>query len=250
MSNTPGHFQYKEIDPEGFETLRIISDAVNFNNWTYEVIKPYCKGKILEIGSGIGNISDRFINNNSDITLSDIRPNYLSFLKQKYVSLLTEEKIILMDLVDPDFNNKFQNLSGTFDTVFALNVVEHIEDDVTAVKNCYKLIKPGGKIVLLMPAFQWLYNTFDAELCHFRRYNRNSMQQLLKSSELSTEKTFYFNAGGITGWFVSGKLFHNKTIPQGQMKLFDTLVPAFRLLDTLLIKKIGLSVIGVGRKPF
>ena len=248
MSSAPGHFQYKEIDPEGYETLRVISDAVRFNNWTFETIKPYCSGTILEIGSGIGNISDRFIRSGYNMTLSDIRPNYLEFLKNKYPSLLPEEKIVLMDLVDPEFGHRFGHLFGTFDTVFALNVVEHIEDDLTAVKNCYSLLKPGGKLILLMPAFQWLYNTFDAELFHFRRYNRKSMQQLLESTGLKTEKTFYFNAGGIPGWFVSGKLLHNKTIPHGQMKLFDALVPAFRVLDHLLMKKIGLSVIGVGRK--
>lgn len=250
MSKSSGHFQYKEIDPEGFETLRVIADAVNFNNWTCDVISRFCTGKILEIGSGIGNISERFISKGSDITVSDIRNNYITFLKQKFPELEQCNKILRMDLVDPEFDHHFSHLTGTFDTVFALNVIEHIEDDVLAVKNCHKLLKPGGRLVLLMPAYQWLYNSFDKELYHFRRYNRKSMSHLIQNAGFSTEETFYFNAGGIPGWYVSGKLMHNKTIPQGQMNIFDKLVPGFRLLDTLLMKKIGLSVIGVGRKPF
>lgn len=248
MNKSSGHFQYKEIDPEGFETLRVIADAVNFNNWTCDVISPFCNGKILEIGSGIGNISERFISNNADITVSDIRSNYISFLQKKFPELEQRNKILRMDLVDPEFDNQFSHLFETFDTVFALNVIEHIEDDVLAVKNCKKLLKQSGRLVLLMPAFMWLYNTFDKELCHFRRYNRKSMISLMQHSGLTTEKTFHFNAGGIPGWYVSGKLMHNKTIPQGQMNIFDKLVPAFRLLDTILMKKIGLSVIGVGKK--
>ena len=237
-----------EIDPEGFETLRVIADAVNFNNWTCEVISPFCSGKILEIGSGIGNISERFINKGADITVSDIRNNYISFLKQKLPQLDQGNKILRMDLVDPEFDLRFSHLFESFDTIFALNVIEHIEDDGLAVQNCRKLLKSGGKLLLLMPAYQWLYNSFDKELYHFRRYNRKSMADLIRNAGFSTEQTFYFNAGGIPGWFVSGKLMHNKTIPQGQMIVFDKLVPAFRLLDKLLMKKIGLSVIGVGRK--
>jgi SAM-dependent methyltransferase len=248
MTGTPGHFQYKEIDPEGFETLKVIADAVQFNNWTYDTIKPHCHGKILEIGSGIGNISERFINNGADITVSDIRSNYIGFLRSKFPLLEQDNRIVMMDLVDPEFDHSFRHLFETFDTVFALNVIEHIENDRLAVENCKKLLKKGGKLVLLMPAYSWLYNSFDKELYHYRRYNSTSMQKLMLSGGLETEKTFYFNAGGIPGWFISGKLLHNKTIPQGQMNLFDKLVPFFRLLDELLMKKIGLSVISVARK--
>lgn len=248
MNQPQQEFSFKEIDPEGFETLKVISDAVSFNKWTFDTIRPYCSGKILEIGSGIGNISDRFINDGLDITLSDIRNNYIGFLKQKYPGLESAGKILQMDLVDPDFDSKFSHLMGTFDTVFALNVVEHIGDDHKAVSNCRKLLKAGGNIVLLMPAYMWLYNNFDKELFHFRRYNRKSMLSLLEKCEFTETRSFYFNAGGIPGWYISGKLFRNKTIPTGQMNLFDKLVPVFKLLDRILMRKAGLSVIGTGRK--
>ena len=59
----------KEIDLEGLETLSVIEKANKFNKWMYETIKPYSKGRILEIGCGIGNISEFFINDNFDIVL-------------------------------------------------------------------------------------------------------------------------------------------------------------------------------------
>lgn len=248
MTSLHSGFVFKEYDEEGLETLRVISDARNFNDWTFNVINYRCTGKILEIGSGIGNISDRFISGKADITLTDIRNNYLAYLKEKYPHLAGENKICHLDLVHPDFDNTYSDLLSQFDTVFALNVVEHIGDDHQAVSNGYKLLKPGGKLILLMPAYQALYNNFDRELHHFRRYNRSEMIQLLGRSGFCNISSFYFNAAGIPGWILSGRILKYKTIPQGQMNLFDKLVPLFRLVDRLLMKKTGLSVIGVGEK--
>ena len=80
-------FSYKDIDQEGLDTLMAISGADAFNKWMYEATSPFLKGSILEIGSGIGNISSQFILHGKTITLSDIRSNYIRHLQtnfQKY----------------------------------------------------------------------------------------------------------------------------------------------------------------------
>ena len=163
-------FDYKEIDDEGLETLQVIAEAVKFNEWMYSAISKYCSGNILEIGSGIGNISEIFLNNNQELTVSDIRANYRSFLASKFPKLASSGKVIDLDLVHPDFVNQYSSIINLFDTVFALNVVEHIENDKLAIENCIHLLKPGGKLIILVPAFQSLYNQLDKELYHFRRY--------------------------------------------------------------------------------
>lgn len=248
MKNSRKQFVFKEIDSEGLETLKVISDAYHFNDWTYQTVKPYCSGKILEIGSGIGNISARFINDGFNITLSDIRANYRNFLHEQFPSHANPESVLNLDLVHPDFENEYRHLNSTFDTVFALNVVEHIENDNHAVRNCAFLLKPGGTLIILVPAFQSLYNNFDKELFHYRRYRRNTLSQLFTFNKLEVNKSFYFNAGGIPGWFVSGYLQKHKTIPAGQMKIFDALVPVFKIIDRILFRRVGLSVVCIGKK--
>ena len=233
----------KEIDLEGLETLSVIEKANKFNKWMYETIKPYSKGRILEIGCGIGNISEFFINDNFDIVLSDLRDNYIEIVKNKFTN-----EVIKIDLVDVDFDTKHKDLIGTFDTVFALNVVEHIKDDHKAIENCKKLLKNQGHLIILVPAYQTLFNNFDVELEHYRRYTQKSLKQLIKANQLNIIKTFSFNVIGILGWFVSGSLLKKKTIPEGQMGLFNTLVPVFKLADILTLKKIGLSVICISVK--
>lgn len=233
----------KEIDIEGLETLNVIEKANKFNKWMYETIKPYSKGRILEIGCGIGNISEFFINDNFDIVLSDLRDNYIEIVKNKFTN-----EVIKIDLVDADFDTKHKDLIGTFDTVFALNVVEHIKDDNKAIENCKKLLKNQGHLIILVPAYQSLFNNFDVELEHYRRYTQKSLKQLIKANKLSIIKTFSFNVIGILGWFVSGSILKKKTIPEGQMGLFNKLVPVFKIADILTLKKMGLSVICISEK--
>ncbi|ESU24180.1 putative methyltransferase [Flavobacterium enshiense DK69] len=233
----------KEIDLEGLTTLTVIEKADRFNNWMYETIAPYCNGKILEIGSGIGNISQFFIKNNKDITLSDLRDNYCDILKKKFPN-----DVIKVDLAHPNFDEEYKNLLETFDTVFALNVVEHIKDDVQAIANCKKLLKPNGTLLILVPAYQFLYNNFDVELEHFRRYTQKNLKTIIQKNDLRTVKEFSFNFIGILGWYFSGNILKKKTIPEGQMGFFNLLVPIFKIADLVTFKKIGLSVINVSVK--
>ena len=233
----------KEIDHEGMEILSVIENANHFNEWMYNTIKPYCNGKILEIGSGIGNISTYFVRDKKEITLTDLRANYCDILKKKFSSI-----VINLDLVHPNFDLEYKDILGTFDTVFALNVVEHIKDDTQAIANGKKLLKTNGALIILVPAYQFLYNNFDVELDHFRRYTHKSLLKILAANDLKTSKPFYFNCIGILGWWFSGSILKKKSIPEGQMGLFNKLVPVFKFVDWITFRKIGLSVICVSYK--
>jgi SAM-dependent methyltransferase len=228
----------KNIDLEGLVILNVIEKADNFNEWMYDKIKLNCSGRTLEIGSGIGNISNFFVRDNKEIVLSDLRDNYCDILKGKF-----RNEVLKINLVDSDFENKYKDLMNSFDSVFALNVVEHIEDDVLAIQNCKKLLKKGGKLTILVPSYQWLFCGFDQELEHYRRYTRKKLNSIINKNNLKIDKTFYFNSIGILGWFFSGKILKKKTIPEGQMSFFNTLVPVFKFADFLSFRKIGLSVI-------
>ena len=238
-------FEYKEIDKEGWETLDAIAEADKFNEWMYQTIRPYCSGKILEIGSGIGNISRFFIESGANIILSDIRPSYCEVLKKKFPAA---KAVIELDLTNPSFETNYKQHLGSYDSVFALNVVEHIKDDALAIRNCYKLLKAGGNLVILVPAYAKLYNRFDRELEHFRRYTAKGLNEILTREKFEIRHSQYFNFMGIPGWYVSGKLQKNKTIPKSQMSLYNKFVPVFKLIDKLLFNKAGLSVISVATK--
>ena len=235
-------------DKVGKETLETISSADKFNQWMFETIRPFANGKVLEIGSGIGNISSQFLESGFSIMLSDFRPEYCEELKEEFSNHPKLLGVRNIDLVDPAFNHNYSDLLDRFDTVFALNVIEHIEDDVLAISNCKKFLKEGGNLIILVPSYQKLYNSFDVELGHFRRYTIPKLEAVFKKNNLEIIHRQYFNFIGILGWFYSGNILKKNSIPQGQMKLYNRLVPVFKIIDKGLFHTFGLSTIVVGRK--
>lgn len=235
-------------DPEGRATLEAIAGADRFNAWMYQNIAPHCKGKTLEIGSGIGNISALFLKDDRQLVLSDLRHTYIEKLKHQFAGLTRPRGVYRLDLVLPDFDTAYAEHLGAYDTVFALNVIEHIEDDVLALSNIYKMLKPGGKVVILVPSYQWLFNSFDVALGHYRRYTTTMMSERQVKAGFKVVHKQYFNAAGIAGWFLSGNILKKKVIPAGQMGLYNKLVPIFKIIDKLVLNGFGLSSIVVGEK--
>lgn len=246
--------EQKLIDPivytdvVGGETLDVISEADKFNEWMFNTVDKNIHGEILEIGSGIGNISEFFIDKNRSISVSDMREEYCDLLEGKFTGKNNFRAVYQIDIIDPDFGEKHSELFGKFDSVFALNIIEHVEKDDLAIKNCLKLLKPGGQLLILVPAFMWLFNSFDTELGHYRRYTKKSLEKMFIQNKLSISYSRYFNFAGILGWWFSGKILKNKNIPSGQMKLYNRLVWIFKILDFFTNRFAGLSVIVSGRK--
>lgn len=238
----------KEEYNSGTETLKIISTADNFNQWMYQTVKPFCKGHILEIGSGIGNISRFLLSDGFDVTLSDINNSYFDILNKKFEIFENLKELILFDFAEKKLRQKYPQMIEKYDSVIALNVLEHIDDQGLAIENSLSLIKPGGNLIILVPAFQSLYNQFDIAVEHYRRYSVKSLHRVMSKPGFEILQTRYFNVAGILGWYVSGKIFHKDVIPGGQMGFYDKLVPLWKIIDRLFGRYFGLSLICIARR--
>ena len=213
----------------------------------FDTILPYTKGRVLEIGSGIGNISSQFVDAGIPITLSDLDNGYCRMLHEKFDGEPKVKGIHQMDLAHPAFDRVYSGLTGKFDTVFALNVVEHIADDKWAISNARSLLAPGGRLIILVPAYAALYNGLDRCLEHYRRYDRTSIKNLL-AEHFKVMRVWYFNLAGIFGWFFSGAVLGKTTLPSGQLSLYNKFVPLFRVADAMTFHQAGLSVIAVAER--
>jgi SAM-dependent methyltransferase len=240
------HFKFKEHDAEGLETLKAIKHAEAFNSWMYSQIAPFVESPVLEIGSGIGNISKCCLADGHSLTLTDIRTEYIDFLKDT-LSEKTDD-ILHLDLVDENFDQHYSSYFGRFKTVFALNVIEHIEDDNRAIQNATKLLCEGGKLIVLVPAHPILYNKIDSNLFHFKRYGFRDLSTLMETPPLKLDTIKSFNGLGIAAW-VYGGLFSRKGVIAGEdMKFYNRLVPFAKWIDKITFLKLGLSLIAVSRK--
>lgn len=136
-----------------------------------------------------------------------------------------------------------------FDTIVCMNVLEHIEDDRGTLSRFLGLLRPGGKLVLLVPAHRWLYNPLDFHDGHFRRYESDELSEKIRSAGFKVIHESQFNLFGIIGWFLNGTILRRKDLPAGQMGLFNKIAPLLFRLERFVGSPAGLSLLAVGVKP-
>ena len=83
---------------------------------------------------------------------------------------------------------------GSYDMIAVLDVVEHIEDDVSALRAMATCLKPGGKVLITVPAHRWMWSAHDVVNHHYRRYSKASLNAAIAKAGLKPERLGYFNS--------------------------------------------------------
>ncbi|MFC1693464.1 methyltransferase domain-containing protein [Candidatus Latescibacterota bacterium] len=226
----------------GPETLRRMSALDRYNDWIIERIMPWVGDTVLEVGAGIGNISRYFLDRKR-LILSDVNEEYLKILREKFGDHpnVSYERYNLEESASRLSDNKI-------DTIMALNVLEHIDHDVHALKEMASILSPGGHIILQLPAHKILYGSIDRNLAHFRRYTIREIRRKFDESGLKAECFFRMNMFGALGWFLYCRILKRPLLPEGPLSLFNKLTPVFMAVERTFPVPFGLSIIAVGRK--
>jgi len=169
--------------------LEIQSDPLS--EWMYDLVRPYAKGALLEVGSRIGNISSLFAKNKYSLTVSDPTSEYCRFLKTRFDGNPFVRGIYKIDLAHKSFLKKYSQFLWKFDTVCMLNPIKPFQDNPTAIFNLKQLIKPTGRVILQLPVKTVLYNDLDEDLLYWKRNNRLYSYALLgKNFEIQKQRIF------------------------------------------------------------
>lgn len=230
-------------DPAGAETLAIMQAAPRYHAWQYRRVAPFLGRRIAEIGSGVGNMSQHLLRGRPELlVLTDTDASYRAALRQQFAG---ESSVEVASLRLPDDQAAEGFRAARLDTVVAFNVLEHITEDVAALRSMAQMLMPRGRAVILVPALPSLYGSLDVELGHARRYTRKTLSAVIDQAGFSVERVFYFNLFGSLGWWLSARVRRQPRIPVHQLRIFDALVPILRVED-LVSLPLGQSVIGVG----
>jgi len=233
----------RPADAAGAETLEIMEGAPRYNQWQFQRIARFLGRRICEVGSGIGNMSQHLWEAGPELlVLTDIDPYYRELLRRRFGHAPGVE---IQELTLPDPRASDRLAGHALDTIIALNVIEHIAEDVEAMRSMEAMLAPDGRAIVLVPALPWLYGSLDRELGHVRRYTRRSLTERMQRAGLSVVHTSYFNLIGTLGWWVNARVRRVPRIPTSQLRWFDALVPLLRLEDRVPLP-LGQSVIGVG----
>jgi SAM-dependent methyltransferase len=228
----------------GGRTLETFADTPQLNAWMYSKISAGVRGDVLEIGSGIGNISRLIRPSASHLVVSDTEPHYLEALRDAFAG----DAGVDVAAYDLDGSPPPIVEARRYDAIVAVNVIEHIADDRTLVARLARLLRPSGNLLIYVPACPIAYGSLDVALGHFRRYTPATLTELLRSAALEPTQPRYVNLLGLGGWIVNGRLLGKKLLPPRGIALFERLVPLVRLEDKITLP-IGLGLCVRATKP-
>jgi SAM-dependent methyltransferase len=223
---------------EGERALEIFENAPKLNAWMYSKLASGVGGDVLEIGSGIGNLSRFIIRDAERVMLTDVGTDYLAALRRD----LADGDRVQVAYFDLEHEPPPEVAARRFDCIVAVNVIEHLRDDVAAVKRLAALLKPGGRLLTYVPAGPFAYGPLDLAVGHYRRYTASSVAELMRSAGLVPDQPRYMNFFGVFGWFFNGRVLRRRVIPPSQVSFFERVVDLVRIEDRFRLP-LGLGVI-------
>jgi SAM-dependent methyltransferase len=224
--------------------LDIFSRATNWKAYYRHLIRNYVGNEVLEVGAGIGATTMTLCQGNIRRWVC-LEPD--PELAGKISHLIESGQLpkycevwegTLTDLIHPD----------TFDTILYIDVLEHIRDDRMEIELATKRLEPGGFLVVLAPAHQRLFTRFDAEIGHYRRYDKSSLSAIIPENLKCYDLYYVDSIGAIAS--LGNRYVLRRAMPNlQQIALWDKLmIPLSRIFDPLLRFTTGKTILGIWRK--
>ena len=226
------------------ESLDLLQDTYNYNHWIYSMLRPWLHGRLLEVGAGVGNLTQFFLGL-SEVVCLEPDAHYAASL-EKIVSPHTNVSVIQKDLAA--YGDQARAAGELFDCIVSTNVLEHIEDDRAALAAQFELLNPGGSLLLYVPATPFAYGSLDKAFGHFRRYGRRDLRRKLTDTGFRIDSSRYVNLVGLAGWFWAGRIKRDTDINLNAARTMDSLVPHVAAIERLIKPFIGQSLFFVATK--
>jgi SAM-dependent methyltransferase len=222
------------------DVLEDLHTAVNYRRWLCSLGLPYFGDDVLEIGSGLGHYAAEWASMGVRITASEADAGRLRHLRETFAG---DTRVGVRELAVPIEE------AGDHSTVVAYNVLEHIPDDIAALRAFRGLLRPGGAVVLIVPAFPRAMSAFDRAIGHQRRYTRAALSSALGQAGLHVEQCRYVNAPGLLAWYVGMRLLGGRPKEGPLLTIWDkVVVPVERRVERYVRVPFGQSVFAVARR--
>ncbi len=219
--------------------------AANYLAWQSRLVRRDLGRRVLEVGCGVGNFTGTLLDREAVIAV-DVEPSCIARLKRRYAGHRNLHAFVC-DVLGPEFRAlaRFEP-----DSCVCLNVLEHTPDDCLALAQMGAVVRPGGAIVLMVPAFPSLYGPIDRNLGHFRRYSRAAIARLAQRAGLRLRRVRYSNFIGFFGWWMNARVWKLEAQSARQIEVFDRyLVPIASAVEEIVPPPFGQSLVAVLELP-
>ena len=222
---------------DGRDNLEAMKHAKRYNDFLLGLIRKYSVGhRTLDHGAGAGTFALPISDDDAGVICVEPDSSLRAELTQSGLEVAS---------------NLEEIASGSLDYAYSLNVLEHIKDDQKTVGELYRCLKPGGRLLLYVPAFSILYSQMDRHVGHFRRYRRKPLSNLLQTVGFEVSAAYYVDSLGFLATLVY-KLVGDRSgaVSPGSVSLYDALVfPLSRVIDFLALGSFGKNLVIVATKP-
>lgn len=219
--------------------LEAMSFAANYHRWIVDEIAPFLGRQVAEVGAGVGSVS-RLLLAKPVERLAAYEPSGNLF------PLLARE--LAGEPRAQPRNAFFGADAGPFDSVLYINVLEHIADDRGELVTAHRSLRPGGHLVVFVPALAWLYSPFDRRIGHQRRYSRGELVGRAEAAGFNVLAARYFDIAGVLPWYVNFVLL-KRDLGGAGVALYDRLVvPPMRILERVIRPPIGKNLLLIARR--
>jgi glycosyltransferase involved in cell wall biosynthesis len=239
-------FKYRWLDTRfshnyGHTTLQSLAVSPAMSGWSLELMAPHLGSRVLEAGAGTGNLT-RHLLEKERVVAVETDPFYARALERQW-GHLGNVSVIEGDLED---SRLYEGMAETFDSVLCVNVLEHLDHPEAALAGFARVLAPGGKAAILVPAHQWLFSDVDRAIGHRRRFEESELLRLIEGAGFEVAQVVGFNRLGVLGWLVNKWTGHS-TIRTWQARLFSLLLPVARAIERIPGLP-GLSWVAIARK--
>lgn len=233
---TERHYSGSELD--------LFSRALNWKRYWSSKVTPFVRGEVLDVGAGLGATIATLapLQPAAQWTALEPDPALIARLTQETSRGTLPANVQIVQGITADLVD-----NSRFDTALYIDVLEHIEDDRAEIANVRRLLRPGGYLIVLAPAHNWLYTPFDRAIGHFRRYSRPTLRRVL-APHFDICSIRYLDSVGMLASLANRILLNTADPKPSQIELWDRyMVPASRMLDPLFRGWVGKSLIAVAR---
>lgn len=173
----------------GMPALEIMAEAERYNRFLEQELVAFAQGVslMLDFGAGTGHFAFRLRQRGIHIDCIEPDAHQQTLLQQQGFTV----------------HARLENLEkAAYQRIYSLNVLEHIEQDVEALRQLRRYLTPEGKLFLYVPAFPLLYNYFDAAVGHYRRYSRSDLVKKIDQAGFRIKRVEYVDALGFFAWLL------------------------------------------------
>lgn len=223
--------------------LDAMAQARNYCRWILDFFAPYLGKKVIEIGAGAGTFSELLlrINRISKLVLFEPSTNLFPLLQEQFGD--NPRLRLHSGAFDPSV------LEEPADSIVLVNVLEHISDDDALLLQIQHSLRPGGRVLLFVPALEWNYGSLDTAFEHHRRYSKPILRKKLERAGFRVEQARYVNFLGIASWFFAGRVLRQKTLRPSQVRWYDRwIIPWSFRLEQIWEPPVGQSLVAIAVK--